>query len=245
MSVKIHQIYYLPEQITKLDPDFIPFDNSALTGTEEAQQQYEWTVLRKVNQLVDFNENNICGFVSHKFKEKTHVLGKFFIKFINENPGCDVYFMEPQFVNNPFFNVWTQGECYHPGIIDLTNRIFELTGTNIDVSMIPMPFCFYNAFAGNQKFWDCLLLAIDNIFKAAKLDPKVNEMLFSKSAGYEPNNTLAYFPFVAERIASTIMATNDLKIAKMPYYNSTFVYRSNNMAKYFDSLIKDGLPLMN
>ena len=86
MSLKIYQIYYQPDQISKLDPAFTPLDNSKFTGTEEIRKFREWTVFREIDQYLDkSNPSNLCGFVSQKLKDKTNVNGQDFVKFITNS----------------------------------------------------------------------------------------------------------------------------------------------------------------
>jgi hypothetical protein len=230
MNVKIYQIYYLDEQKSKLDSDFIPYDNTALTGSDLASRKLrEWTVLLGDGQKRAKEDNaDIWGFTSHKFAEKTNATGKDFIKFIHDNPGYDVWFMEPQYVNNPFINVWDQGESCHPGIIQLINTVFKYSNIDIDVCPIPMPFCYFNFFAGNQKFWDILLGAVNEIIETSKHLPQLDKMLFYEEAGHKSDSTIPYFPFVAERMASTVMALGDIKSVGMPFYHSDFIFFKRN-----------------
>ena len=87
---QIYQIFYKTEQRPHLEKDFIPYDNTANPRPEWC----EYYVFREA-----YNKG-LCscgptGFLSWKFHEKTGLNGQAFHKLIKENPGYDVYFINP------------------------------------------------------------------------------------------------------------------------------------------------------
>jgi hypothetical protein len=124
-GVTINQIYYLPSQLPLLDPAFTPYDNTANENREFA----EYHIFEKEYNAGKIANDALTGYVSWKFGDKTRLQGSQFLKFIAANPGYDVYFINPFPMQMKFFkNLWLQGEFYHPGILELSQRIFERAG---------------------------------------------------------------------------------------------------------------------
>ena len=122
MKIKIYQNYYQADQLSLLEPDFIPHDNTANKNPE--YREY-WLFLNMYEQGMHL-EADFTGLVSQKFCEKTQIRGCDFINFMEQNRGFDAYFINPlPFVINAyaFKNVWYQGEFYHPGLFD-SYRVF-------------------------------------------------------------------------------------------------------------------------
>lgn len=226
-KINIYQIFFKEEQREILDPAFIPYDNiTPEIGPELSNKFREWPVIRQsgYQKAIDA-QADIWGFVSYKFEEKTNISGDKFIRFIEDNPDNDVWFMEPYYRPQcPFFNPWTQGDIYHKGISQIPNYLFKLAGNPIDVTQIPMRFCWYNFFAGTQKFWDQYFEAIDDMIEVSRKDPKLKEILFDIGAGHGNDTTVPYFIFVVERMFPTLLALGGLKAAGLIYEHKDFVF---------------------
>jgi hypothetical protein len=109
-SIKISQIYYAQDHLAHLDEAFIPYDNS----TPNRDGEFEIGVLQDNFLEKNHLDADFTGFVSWKFREKTGLPGNFFIDFIQQNSGYDVYFINPFPTEIRFKNVWFQGDAYHP-----------------------------------------------------------------------------------------------------------------------------------
>ncbi len=227
MNINIYQIYHQADLKAKLDPAFIPYDHSIYTSENKdlSNRFREWPIIRDFGykQAID-DKSDIWGFVSYKFQEKTNTTGQQFVDFIQANPDNDVWFMEPEYVNNPFFNPWTQGDRYHPGVSQIPNAIFKKDGVSIDVKTIPMPFCWYNFFVGTEKFWNQYFHLIDTIIETSKTSPKLEKILFDTGAGHGNDPTVPYFIFVVERMFPTLLATSNLKSAGLKFKHADFVF---------------------
>lgn len=226
-KINIYQIFYLDQQIPALDSAFIPYDNrDPVFGKDVSNKLREWPIIRQYGyQRAQIDKSDIWGFVSYKFTEKTNTTGQQFIDFIKSNSNNDVWFMQPTYMpKNPFFNPWTQGDVHHVGISDIANYLFELSGNKIDVRKIPMPFCWYNFFAGTPKFWNLFFALVDEIIALSSSQPGLQQTLFNTGAGHGNDITVPYFIFIVERMFPTLLALSGIKFAAMPYQHVDFVF---------------------
>jgi len=218
VTASVYQIKYSDEVVGTLDKAFIKYDCRDNPESEK----------REIAHMLRFYEEGAWrhqgfehfGLVSPKFSIKTGISSQAFLDWIDANRGYDVYFV------NPFpqliywhFNVWTQGEFWHPGLADLADALFAGAGLSIRVENLPRNTAssslYSNYWVGNEKFWNIympfvrkLVAAVDNI------DTGVRKKLFEPAPHYAP---AAYFPFVFERIFSTFLVLHG-NIACLPYH---------------------------
>jgi hypothetical protein len=98
----------------KLDPAFVPVD-----GTRNPRTSYrEVALFVRLYHAGRHKEAEHTGIVSPKFGEKTNISGCEFLRFVEHNPGFDVYFVNPYPINAYYsFNVWEHGEIMHAGLM--------------------------------------------------------------------------------------------------------------------------------
>lgn len=236
-TVKIYQIYYLPEQVSKLDPAFEPYDNcNPIWGLDTSRKLREYPVMRKTGyQRAQDEKADIWGFVSHKWQEKTNIPGQKFVDFIKANPDNDVWFMEPMFHPfNPFMNPWLHGDIHHPGISEIPNSFVTFTDKKIDVRKIPMPLCFYNFFAGTKLFWDTFFKFNDRMVELANQNPNLYKALFETSAGHGNDLTVPFFIFVIERMMPTTITLTNMRWAGLKYRHGDFNVLENELLDFLN-----------
>ena len=85
-----------------------------------------------------------------------------------------------------------------------------------------MRLCWYNFFAGTEKFWNLYFEVIDTIINVADQHPGLKEVLFQTGAGHGNDPRVPYFIFVVERMFPTILAMSDLKAAALVYSHNDF-----------------------
>ena len=220
-SLAIHQIYYQPEQLNALEPEFIPYDNCV----NENPEWCEYHIFRKfyhsaIKATADYN-----GFVSWKFKEKTGLTGEQFKQFIWDNPGYDLYAINPFPLEcMRFHNIWQQGEKVHPNLIPLAKKAlqrinFSTTLFNESSSM-PMKHetvLFCNYWAGNTTFWNHYMAICEPVYHYLTTGLNAREKKQLNKLATKHNNT-TYAPYIMERMISTLIHTNeDLKICIYPW----------------------------
>jgi hypothetical protein len=167
---------------------------------------------------------DIWGFVSYKFHEKTNTSGQEFVDFIRNNPNNDCWYMEPRYSPfNPFLNPWIQGNLMHAGLSEIVNSFIQIEGHKVDITKIPMPCCWYNFFAGTEKFWNQYFHVMDNLIQICKSNPALNKIVFEQGAGHGNDPTVPYFIFVVERMFPTIITLMGIKALGMEYRHNDFV----------------------
>ena len=204
--IKAHQIYFLKDQIPKLDPAFLPYDNSGCTVPDER----EYFVFRTEYAAGRIDPNTLTGYLSWKFGEKTQISGQDFKTFCDSNSGFDVYFINPYPMEICLGNVWQQGDERHPGILELTQHIFDQINYSIELKNIPAALrhdAFCNFWVGNKKFWDSYMNFCKPIYDYIQdgLQEPYKSKLFTKA---DPYRTASYFAFIFERLFTTFLATH-------------------------------------
>ncbi|MEI6135621.1 MAG: hypothetical protein WCP72_11665 [Desulfomonile sp.] len=208
-SVKIFQIYYLPDQLSSLEPAFEPYE-----WLSNPHPEYTET-LHFVNLYESgrYKEADYTGIVSSRFGIKTSVAGKDFIQFIKDNPGYDVYFVNP-FPELGYFwhNIWSQGEFRHPGLTALAQNLFEATNTQVKIHSLGRnnhnSLLYCNYWIGNNKFWDAFMGFIIPLFRwiDQEAQPRQRKPYFRKVP--YAGSGFAMFSFIFERLFSTFMMIN-------------------------------------
>ena len=213
MKLNIYQNYYRVDQLSLLDPAFIPHDNTANDNPEFR----EYWLFVNFYEKGRHQEADLTGIVSQKFYEKTQIRGSEFINFIEQNQGFDVYFINPlPFTINAyaFKNVWRQGEFYHPGLFDFMQNLLDKLGYGIDLGAIrnsEQTLLFSNFWIGSSYFWDEYMKFTRPVYDYLRFEMSEEEKaIVSKEA--DRVIKINYTPFIFERMFSTLLATNpDIK----------------------------------
>jgi hypothetical protein len=207
VSLAIHQIHYRPEQIARLDPAFVPYNNAA----NGANDWCEWRVIREAHQDGLHKRTNLVGFVSWKFTEKTGITGKTLLSFIGGHPGFDLYLVNPyhdQMVTWGFRSIWEEAEQWHKGVKPLMGDVFERLEPRIDLSTFVSQreeTCYCNYWVANGRFWDAFMAFAEPI--TAFLDSGMNSTqreLLDASKGTTKQG-VSFKPFIAERLLTTFL----------------------------------------
>jgi hypothetical protein len=203
MKFKIHQIYFRPDQASKLDPKFIPYDNSACPMPDLR----EFYVFQKEFRSGRIATDAYTGYLSWKFAKKSGIDGAKFIEFCESNPGHDVYFINPFPMAIQHGNVWTHGEIHHPGILERAGYIFNQVGYSTDLKTLPTSLrttAYCNFWVGNRRFWDeymAFCLPIYDYILGAMPSPE-REKLFARA---DDVIGASYFSFIFERLFTTFL----------------------------------------
>lgn len=207
---KIAQIYFRPDQLAAIDPDFVPYDNSKSTNTDYR----EYYVFRKEFDCGSTWGGDYRGYLSWKFGAKTGLSGSKFIEFCKANTGYDVYFVNPYPMQIALGNVWFGGEKFHPGIIELTQHIFDKIGYEINLIDVPNNLRINancNFWVGNEKFWIEYMAFCKPVvaFIESGLDADRKKLLFSTA---DRSSGASFFAYIVERLFTTFLANRpDIK----------------------------------
>ncbi len=202
---KIYQIYYRAEQRRFLDPNCVPYFNEDDPNAELA----EFSVFHREYLAKTLFSEEYIGFISWRFTEKTKIAIPTFTEFIESNPGYDVYFVNPYLCESLLFrNVWTHGEKRHPGLLNLSQEIFERAGYRINLRKMildPDAVGYCNYWVGNSRFWDLYMNFCEPILEVInnKLSPS-EKRLIEIANYFRPSS---FHPFIMERLFSTVLKT--------------------------------------
>lgn len=176
MNIKLFQIYYDKSQEQYLDTSFTPYFN----GKRDYPFNYEFAVFFDLIEKFDWSTADFMGAVSWKFRAKTGMCGSEFIKYINDNPGFDVYFINPFPYTCTFKNVWMQGESHHPGIIDLTESVFKSLNYPLELltnETPPNKVGYCNYWVANKNFWQEYLNFLRPLWELCQSDHYLRSQL--------------------------------------------------------------------
>jgi hypothetical protein len=215
LKLEIHQIFYKEEQRSLLSPAFLPYDNSQA----RPPNNFEFDVF-----MSNYNggkiQADLTGFVSWKFEQKTGISGLDFKNFILNNPGYDIYFINPFPHLARFRNVWTQGDHFHPELTALTQSLLKKSGYQINLGSIVNrmdTLCYCNYWVGSQRFWRRYIEFIQPLYHYLnhQLSSAEQARLYQQA---DAKIRAPYPPFIFERLFSTFLALNlDLKSAPYAY----------------------------
>jgi hypothetical protein len=222
INLGIYQIFYDKIQLKYLDRDFIPFDNGYRIESKYPST-FEFGVIRQLFEDNIYQQYDLTGSVSWKFFQKTGLKGEKFKKWILNNPGYDVYFVNPWPEHNfLFYNVWSQGQYFHPKLIEITEQLFSSSG--MEVNLLNWQRNFYtgaycNFWVGNkyflEKYYEFTMKIFDSI---QKIDSVQKKVLFQEKA--DDIIKAPYFPFIFERLFSTLLELDkSIKYLNFPLWD--------------------------
>ena len=234
-TCKIHQIYYSPESFAKLDSGFTPLDNS--DGPPHIR---EYWPIRQYFMNNATHDDELLGFFSPLFFDKTGLKAVDVYDHIENNPGNDVYLFNPFFHLAAWhYNIFTQGEMSHPGLIDSLNQTMKMMDINIDTSTLCMSSAnsvYCNYFVATVKFWKKWLMVCEFIFAISNCsESDIGHKLISSTTYIK--GPLPMRVFIIERIASLLLAIpNTLKVCPKLIFKNMH-YTSNKTIPFLEKML--------
>lgn len=227
--VTVFQNCYRPGQEALVDPAFVPHD-----GTRNARTEYREVGLFLRMYHAGLHEvSEYTGIVSPKFGLKAKVTGEDFLRFIERNPGHDVYFINPYPCDAYYaFNVWEHGEFSHAGLMALAQEMFGCAGVDCDVFGLGRnahsTLLYCNYWVGNRRFWDRFMALNLALLEAVeRLPPRAKQGLFTIDPRYP--DPVPVLPFIFERLFSTLLLL-DPSISGCPYPHSReYIIKSSEL----------------
>lgn len=226
MNLYLYQAYYEESQKANLDPIFCSFDNTK----NETPHLREYPMWKKLYQIHG-GTMAYWGLLSWRWLDKTKLPPVEFKQWILDNPGYDVYHIDPFLdVSISYPNIWVQGDRWHPGMINYCNRLLPKLGINKRIEEIvykPEDFATCNYYVGNTKFWGSFLKFLDEVIEISQNDPELNHYLFEDKRLYN-GAMIPSFAFVAERLFSlhNYLKKSIIKVNKFPvtWHNFEKIY---------------------
>ena len=213
-NVLIHQIFYNDKTKSLIDTNFISLDNTL----NERPDWYEFWVIRNFLLNNDINENSWYGFFSTKFFIKTGLNSNQLINFIEKyGINKDVILIGNAWDQIAYFqNQYIQGEFYHPGILNLSQKVFDNMKIEINLNNMvshSLSSQYSNFIIAKKKYWT-KWLELANIF--FELSENNNDNLskeINKNTSYGSKTNMAPIKtFIQERFPSVLLNLNNFNI---------------------------------
>jgi len=232
-DVVIFQNVYNDSTIKQLDPSFLPVDgrNNARTESREIG-----LFLRMFHSGL-YQCARMTGILSPKFNEKTRLSGQEFFGFIRQNPGYNVYFINPWPQNAYYtFNVWDHGDLCHPGLAALAEVLFERAGYDRGLILDPRDahatLLYSSYWVGDQVFWNGYLGMITRLIEALETMP---QKLLHRYFAHDPRypDPVPIFPFIFERSFSAYLhADPGIRALAFPFMREDIIgYCGDNVER--------------
>jgi hypothetical protein len=219
MKFTIYQLFYKDEQIPLLSPLLTPFDNRANLSPNER----EYPLLLKCRDRAIQDGLDMWGAVSWNWKIKFAIQPHDILNHINNNPGYDIYFIDPWANHVPIiYNVWEQGQWCHPNMIQIMEEILPMIGVDKNILYQPMgrQTMFWGCMAiGNRRFWDDYFEFSQRYVNCIKDLPSDIRKLHDGNAGYV-DQSLNYYSFIQERLMSMFVHISQYKFRILPYHTN-------------------------
>lgn len=220
--INIFQIYYDSKSRDQVDPLFIPLENK----DNPRPDWREYWPIRNYFLENELNKEELYGFFSPNFRDKTGLTAKQVYDFIKANPGHDVYTFSP-FIQEAacYLNTFEQGNRHHPGLVSTTNRFLDTIDVRIGFESLVMDFTssiYCNYFVAKPAFWDKWFSITERLFDHAE---NVNDDLALQlnSPTRYSKGPVEMKVFIMERICSLILSLDgeqsvtNYDTSKMPW----------------------------
>jgi hypothetical protein len=186
---------------------------------------------REFRMLVDmyrsglYRQHEATGLFSPKFALKSLISAEQFTGFVDQQPACDVWFINP-FPQLAYwsFNVWMQGEHAHPGLTEAAQALLDAAGIGWQLDEVPrqgngtLSYC--NFWVGTPAFWHAyvggVLVPIADFLERQPDHPVARAVMLDTTH----TDPAPFLPFIIERLFSTYLSLNaDCKVASwsIPY----------------------------
>lgn len=220
-NLHIYQSFHDEEGKNNLDSEFIPFDNM----NNLTPHLREYPMLKKLFHK-HRDTDAYWGMVSWRWRQKTQLNPQEFIDWINDNPGYDVYHIDPNLeVMAQYPNLWVQGERWHPGMLRFGNKLLPKLGIDIKLEEYMYraeDFATTSFYVGNDKFWKEWYLFLDYALALCGQDEELHSYLYKEGQLYN-GHWVPYFIFAVERLQSIFYIYNrNIRVKKFPVDNECY-----------------------
>lgn len=186
-------------------------------------------IWRELRIFVDFYRNGghlnseMTGIFSPKFRHKTKVSGAVFLDFAEKQRGADVCMINP-FPMLPYYsyNVWMQGEAFHPGLSQRAQALLDAVGIGWDLSLTPrqnhQTLLYSNFWIASPAFWQAYVGEVLNPIACFLEENPESDT--ARAVLEEASYLVAapFLPFIVERLFSTFVSLNSrFRIAPYPF----------------------------
>lgn len=197
---KIFSIYYDEKTLENIPDGF-----TGLCNKHGPEHLYEVFPIRKYLQENELDKNQYTGFFSPKFFQKTKITGEDIRNTLNQASSETTVCLFSSAVDEAslFPNVWIQGDGFHPGLLNISQRLAWNAGYTIDLksSITPLQTAvFSHYFVAKTEFWDEWLRITDIYFDMLEIDKDLKNF----KTLHRRMETLIH-AFIIERIPTMII----------------------------------------
>lgn len=207
--MKIYQIFYDQNTKNKLDPEFIPFDN---TNPSEPSW-FEFEPIKKILESNFFDDNEYVGIFSPRFFEKTGMSGSDVIKIL-EKSKSDVISFSPNLPSSVLYlNSFHQGDAIHPGLLNISMQVNRCIGLKLDLENIVSTqyrTIFSNYFVAKYSFWKFWLSFAIKIYFLSKNKSNLLSKKLIRPTFYKNRMGYQMKVFIMERLVNTLLEFKDI-----------------------------------
>lgn len=211
-TVKLMQICFTQEQLSQVEPGFIPFDNTE----NEKPELREYHNFKLIMEDGHSDGVDLWGAFGPRWKQKLKYDALEIRTAIRENPNHDVYiFNHARIVNALTWNVWEQGEMWHKGMKQVVQYALKKCRYNPKVveALMTDTTCYCSYFVATNDFWKKYMRFIDEIKYVLDNDlDEEHQKLYNSSANYARDSSLNLFVFIVERLFSTFLYLNEFDV---------------------------------
>ena len=154
-----------------------------------------------------------CGMFSPKFSLKSRIPTQQFLDFCEANAEADVCFFNPfPQIRYVAYNVWNQGEPWHPGLGAAAQALLDAMGIRWTIDQLPRQgaaqLSYSNFWVSSERFWDDyvggVLVPIADFLEQHPEHPAARSVMVNT---YH-TEAASYLPFIIERLFSTFLSMN-------------------------------------
>lgn len=201
-GIVIHQIFYNEESWAKLDPAFVPLDNSANLRPD----WYEFWVILNYLRTHELRDDCYYGFLSPNFGYKFGRPGEAVVQFARAHRSkSEVLLFTHGWDQICYFvNQFEQSEYWHPGTMKESRVFFETVGVNIgEIVSHTVNSNFSNYIVAKPRFWRDWLQLAEQLWNYCEAR---GEGLGGTIIPYGRDGTRTFAKtFIQERLASVIL----------------------------------------
>lgn len=221
-QVQVYQIFYNEQTRNQIDPFFIPLNNSIEADAQP--EWYEFGAIRNFLNTHELDDDTFYGFVSPKFTVKTGLYGEQLIELIKGLRGNpDVFMPIYGYAQICYFlNPFEQGEVFHRGITEITQRVIHHLNWNIDLSQLvstTSTFNFSNFIFAKKEYWQIWLRYTNQFYDLVEHDNSSLGQSLRQHTSYDGSrrsvkNTTPMRTFIQERLPALIFHHHDFSVLR-------------------------------
>lgn len=201
--IRVFQIFYNEQTRSMLDHGFEPLDNTA----NERPDWHEYWGIRNLFLARNFADEDYVGVLSPKFREKTGLDSDYVMGCVSKSEK-EVCSFSPYFDQMSLYrSSFEQGERYHPGIVEATNRFLAEVGFGMDVRRFAHASnrcVFSNYFVAKGSFWTRWLWLAGKLHDLCEVGSRISEDMNSATL-HNGRLDKQLKVFVMERLVSVIL----------------------------------------